>query len=86
MADNIIRLQGTLLNGRRIQFELVPDMESLNEIDNFFKSFGYEKVVYCEDCKHSEYDGLFDEYWCDGRRVCPKHYCSIGELRHGNKQ
>lgn len=74
-------------DGRKepIVIDEIKDL-SLEEAEPILEEHNFVKVTRCEDCKHSEYDGLFDEYWCDGRRVWEKHYCSCGELRDGKDQ
>ena len=38
-------------------------------------------VVRCRDCAKAEADTIFREYWCDGKKVPPSHYCGYGERR-----
>ena len=38
-------------------------------------------VVRCAYCKHLKIDTVFNQHWCDGRRVELWDYCSRGERR-----
>lgn len=40
-------------------------------------------VVLCGECVHCNYDTLYGERWCDGRRVKPDHFCSRGKRKEG---
>lgn len=38
-------------------------------------------VVRCVDCVHCQYDAIYGDRWCDGRRVKPDGYCSYGKRK-----
>jgi len=40
-------------------------------------------VVRCKDCQHSQHDEVFNDCWCDGRRVKPDHFCGYGKRKEG---
>lgn len=46
---------------------------------------GYNKamseIVRCKDCKHYQYDAIFLQGWCNGRRVEKDDFCSYGERK-----
>ena len=37
------------------------------------------QVVLCKDCKHRQYDAIFGDSWCKGRRVDDSFFCGDGE-------
>ena len=40
------------------------------------------QVVRCKDCERSEYDVVFESYWCKLKRlVKPDDFCSYGKRR-----
>ena len=39
-------------------------------------------VVRCADCERSEYDVVFEQYWCNLKRIVrPDGYCNYGKRR-----
>ena len=40
-------------------------------------------VVRCGECEWCQYDEIYGQRWCDGRRVKPDHYCGYGKRRKG---
>ena len=59
-------------------------MTSLHIADNFRKMRPADvvQVVRCKDCERSEYDVVFESYWCKLKRlVKPDDFCSYGKRR-----
>jgi len=50
------------------------DIESIPAVDAV-------EVVRCGECVHCNYDTLYGERWCDGRRVKPNHFCGYGKRK-----
>ena len=42
------------------------------------------EVVRCKDCKHCSCDSIFNEYWCNGRKVVSDGFCNYGEKKDEN--
>lgn len=40
-------------------------------------------IVRCGECVHHQTDAIYNELWCDGRRVAKDHFCSYGERKDG---
>ena len=86
MADEYIRRQdvlkgkktGTFANGICLVAEpcvTVEYIESLEPAD-------VVSVVRCADCERSEYDVVFEQYWCNLKRIVrPDGYCNYGKRR-----
>lgn len=47
------------------------------------KDVEFVKVVRCGECVHCNYDTLYGDRWCDGRRVKPDHFCGYGKRKEG---
>lgn len=41
-------------------------------------------IVRCGECAHCQYDAVYGDRWCDGRRVKPDGYCSYGKRKEGD--
>lgn len=39
------------------------------------------EVIRCRECKHVQHDEMFYQYWCNGNRVNPDHFCGYAERR-----
>ena len=39
------------------------------------------EVVRCKDCRYCSNDEMFDEMWCNGKRVSADWFCADGERR-----
>lgn len=39
------------------------------------------EVVRCKDCRYCGNDEMFDEMWCDGKRVSADWFCADGERK-----
>ena len=39
------------------------------------------EIIHCRDCAKSESDSLFQDIWCDGKKVTAEHYCGYAERR-----
>ena len=39
------------------------------------------EIIHCRECKHLEYDIIFDGHFCRGRRVKLDHFCGYAERR-----
>ena len=33
------------------------------------------EIIHCRDCKKCQIDSVFQDYWCDGRKVREDFYC-----------
>lgn len=44
-----------------------------------------EPVVRCKDCRFCGYDEMFDEMWCNGKRVSADWFCADGKRREDGK-
>ena len=40
-----------------------------------------ESLIRCRDCKYLQVDEVFHQYWCNGKRVEPNHYCGYAKRR-----
>ena len=58
----------------------------LMKVVDILYNAGYRKqseVVRCKDCKHYQYDAIFLQGWCNGRKVEKDDFCSYGEMKGG---
>lgn len=39
------------------------------------------EIIMCKNCNNAHYDTIFKEYWCDGKKVMPNHFCGYAERR-----
>ena len=39
------------------------------------------EVIRCHECKHVQHDEMFYQYWCNGNRVNPDHFCGYAERK-----
>jgi len=39
------------------------------------------QIVRCKDCQHSQRDEVYNDCWCDGRKVNPYHFCGYGKRK-----
>lgn len=37
------------------------------------------EIIRCKDCQHAQEDILANEWFCNGARVRPDHYCGYAE-------
>lgn len=37
-----------------------------------------QPVVRCKDCKYRQYDAMFGDSWCNGKRVTDDWFCADG--------
>ena len=85
MADEYIRKQDVLnlpqsiernLRGEIVERSIdVKAIEALEPAD-------VVSVVRCADCERSEYDVVFEQYWCNLKRIVrPDGYCNYGKRR-----
>ena len=44
-----------------------------------------EQLVRCRDCNNAQYDDLFEQYWCNGKKVDQNHYCGYGRRKNSGK-
>ena len=39
------------------------------------------EIIRCRDCQKCQIDSVFNDYWCDGRKVRENHYCGYAKRR-----
>lgn len=40
-----------------------------------------DSLIRCRDCKYLQTDEVFHQYWCNGMKVEPNHYCGYAKRR-----
>ena len=62
-------------------------MQGVKIINQFPTAVDAVPVVRCKDCKHSSYDEIFGNLWCNYHSGCRKvkddGYCDRGERKEG---
>lgn len=53
------------------------DIESWTSVDAV-------PVIRCADCVHCQYDAIYGDRWCDGRKVWRDHFCSSGKRKESD--
>lgn len=49
-------------------------MEYIDEVPS-----AQPEITHCRDCVKLQTDNIFHDYWCDGKRVRPDHYCGYAK-------
>lgn len=88
MADILITDFPMSLNGRWGSFSdhiVIHGDGSVTYTDGHnFENAKAIEIVRCKDCERSEYDVVFESYWCKQRRlVKPDDFCRYGKKREG---
>ena len=71
-------------SGKQRQFMCgaCPLGDAFTVIEDDLPAAEVRPVVMCRDCRHWEYDAIFFDGWCRGRRRGnPNWYCADGEKR-----
>ncbi len=56
-------------------------LETLKAVEDILESMTNTEIVHCWECKTCQYDPLFNEYWCNGKKVDKNGYCREGKKR-----
>lgn len=54
------------------------ECDAWNQYKNYTRQ---PEIIHCRECKHLEYDSIFDGYFCRNRRVKLDHFCGYAERR-----
>lgn len=46
---------------------------------DFDKISAQSEITHCRECEKLQIDNIFHDYWCNGRRVRPDHYCGYAK-------
>ena len=62
-------------------FEKIDNVPKFYEWLDTLPTVDAIEVVRCKDCRFCGYDEMFDEMWCNGKRVSADWICADGERR-----
>ena len=61
----------------------VSEYKPTNSVE-YRRQIEWSPLVRCKDCKHCSCDSIFNEYWCNGRKVVSDGFCNYGEKKDEN--